>query len=296
MTGSGQPATSAAVPGPLVGAAIRSFAAGYATATVRQIAVSAGLDPALVTRSFQTKEQLFTAVAAALIQPGKALAAFADGQPERAGERLLRYFLALLADARQPGMFLELIRSAVASEEAAGLLRQVLAERVHGEIAASLGSGQPELRTALVASQLVGIAIARHVVGLVPLAAADPDELASWVAPVLRYYLGDGRADQADAPLSWYARFESLLAEAVDDGDPSLSTVARHLAVSPRTLQRQLAAHGTTWRAELDALRRRRAAQARRSGTTKAASLVHLLGYADPRSVRRSLRRWEAGE
>jgi AraC-like DNA-binding protein len=63
--------------------------------------------------------------------------------------------------------------------------------------------------------------------------------------------------------------------------------------VSPRTLQRQLAEHGTTWRAELNAARQRRAVKARRSGTVGSAALARQLAYSDPRSVRRALRRWD---
>jgi len=292
MAGPSRPGITTTIPGPLVDAAVRGFAAGYDATSVRQIAADAGLDPAVVGRSFKTKGQLFTEVAAAVIGPVEALAAVAEGPPDRAGERLLGYFRALLADEHQPGMFLGLIRSAVASEEAARLLRQFLAERIRGEIAATLHADQPELRTALAASQLVGIAITRDAIGLAPLAAADPGKLVTWVVPVLMHYLTGSEAGQADPPPSWHERFQLLLAEAIDEGRPSLGTVARRMIVSPRTLQRQLAAHGTTWRAELNALRQSRARQAARSGTAGAASLARRLGYADPRSARRALRRW----
>src|SRR6266516_2119900 len=78
---------------------------------------------------------------------------------------------------------------AVTSEHAAGLFRRFLAERVLGEIAARLDAGRPELRAALVASQLVGLAVARYAVRLAPLTAAGADELVRWAGPVLQYYL-----------------------------------------------------------------------------------------------------------
>jgi hypothetical protein len=65
------------------------------------------------------------------------------------------------------------------------------------------------------------------------------------------------------------------------------------MAVSPATLQRRLAEHGTTWRAELDAARQRQAATARRGGTVTSAGLARRLAYADPRSARCALRRWD---
>jgi len=95
------------------------------------------------------------------------------------------------------------------------------------------------------------------------------------------------------SPTNWYEHFQRLLGQVIKDGSPSLTVLARRLAVSPRTLQRQLAVHGTTWRAELDTARQRRARQDLGSGTAGMASLARRLGYADPRSARRALRRWE---
>jgi len=170
-------------------AARRFAAAGYDATSLRQVAADASVDPALVRRFFGDKEQLFTEVASALIDPERAVAAVAGGPPEAAGERLLRYFLSLLGDVSRPGPLLGVIRSAVTSEHAAGLLRRLLAEQVLREIAVSFPSGRPEFGAALAASQLVGLAVARYAVRLPPLTAADTEELVSAIAPVLQYYL-----------------------------------------------------------------------------------------------------------
>ena len=97
----------------------------------------------------------------------------------------------------------------------------------------------------------------------------------------------------APLPVTWYGHFQRLLAQSIEAGSPSLERVAQRMAVSPRTLQRHLAEHGTTWRAELTAARQHRAVQARQSGPVSAAALARRLAYADPRSVRRALRRWD---
>ena len=138
-----------------------------------------------------------------------ALAAVAGGDPEMAGERLLRYFLGLLGDVREPGALLGLIRSAMTSEHAAAVMRRFLAERVIIPAAAALGADQPGLRGALVASQLTGLAVTRYAVQLPLLTAASVADLARWVAPVLQYYLigtsfaaghpGPGQSSRADA-------------------------------------------------------------------------------------------------
>lgn len=118
----------------------------------------------------------------------------------------------------------------------------------------------------------------------VPLPTADPA-----LAEILARYAA---AFPGPQPVTWYERFQRLLDKALDAASPSLGEMARNLAMSTRTLQRRLADHGTTWRAELDAARRRRAASAGLAGGPDAAKLARQLRYADPRSARRALRRW----
>ena len=91
-------------------------------------------------------------------------------------------------------------------------------------------------------------------------------------------------------PVTWTEYFRQVLAQELEAGRPSLTAIADRMALSPRTLQRYLAERGTTWRAELDAARRRVAAQAQRNGKVGAASLTRLLGYSDPRAASRYLR------
>jgi DNA-binding SARP family transcriptional activator/AraC-like DNA-binding protein len=88
---------------------------------------------------------------------------------------------------------------------------------------------------------------------------------------------------------TWEQHFRSLLRQELEEGVPSLTAVARRMALSPRTLQRHLAERGTSWRAELDAARQGRASdlQAR-----DPASVARHLGYAHPRSARRAMQRW----
>lgn len=170
-------------------AAARFAAAGYDATSLRQVAADAGVDPALVRRFFVDKEGLFTAVKTALIDPPSAMAAVRGGSPDEAGERLLRYFLGLLGDVERPGPLLGLIRCAVTSEHAAVLMRRFLGERMVAQIAGTLRMDQPQLRAALVASQLAGIAVARYAVQLEPLTSTGTEELVRWYAPVLQHYL-----------------------------------------------------------------------------------------------------------
>ena len=118
-----------------------------------------------------------------------------------------------------------------------------------------------------------------------PMRGADPG-----LARILNRYAA---SLPAPPPVTWHGHFQRLLARSIEAGSPSLENVASQMAVSPRTLQRQLAEHGTTWRAELTAARQRRAVKARQSGTVSTAALARQLAYSDPRSLRRALRRWD---
>jgi AraC-like DNA-binding protein len=95
-------------------------------------------------------------------------------------------------------------------------------------------------------------------------------------------------------PAAFDEGFRAALAEAMRRRSPSLPAVAAQLAISTRTLQRRLAEQGTTWRAELDAARRGIIASAAETGPVTMACLARRLGYADPRSARRTLRRLAA--
>ena len=116
-----------------------------------------------------------------------------------------------------------------------------------------------------------------------PMTGADPR-----LTSILRRYAASLPPPRA---VTFLEVFRVALAEAIERSAPSLHEVAGRLTVSPRTLQRRLAEHGTTWRAELDAARRS-AASSSSARPVKMASLAHRLGYADPRSARRALRRW----
>jgi len=96
----------------------------------------------------------------------------------------------------------------------------------------------------------------------------------------------------AAAPaVEWIDLFRAMLVRGLRTGNASLGGLARQLLVSPRTLQRQLAAHGTSLRAEINLARRQLATRLLQAGASN--SMITLrLGYSDTRALRRALRRW----
>ncbi|APA95096.1 helix-turn-helix transcriptional regulator [Nocardia seriolae] len=79
---------------------------------------------------------------------------------------------------------------------------------------------------------------------------------------------------------------------ALAEGELDLGRVAQRLAIGPRTLQRRLSEVGTTWRAEVEAMRHRRAAELLRDTDLPVQSIAARVGYVDARALRRAFLRW----
>ena len=101
---------------------------GYDGATIRGIAADAGVDAALVHHFFGTKERLFAAAMRLPVLPSEllaaALAAGAQDPGQSLGEHMLRTVLGAWDVAELRATFLGLLRSAMTSEQAAGMLRE----------------------------------------------------------------------------------------------------------------------------------------------------------------------------
>ena len=174
----------------ILDAARAEFAAqGYDATSLRAVARRAGVDPALVHHYFDDKGDLFAAAQDLPVSPAAQIGALVAGPVDGLGERVVRFFLTTWDAPEGRQRIVALVRSASSHEDAARTLREFLAREVFGRVVASIGSDRPELRGSLVATQLVGLAMARYVVRMPPVADADVDELVAWVGPTVQRYL-----------------------------------------------------------------------------------------------------------
>lgn len=162
---------------------------GYDATSLRGVARAAGVDPALVTHFYGGKDGLFAAALALPVDPAALVPALLAGGPDGLGERLVRTFLEVWDGTPGQGPMLAMLRSAVSHEDSARLLRGLLSRTLLRPLAEGAGAGQPDLRAALVASQVVGLAVTRYVLRLEPVAGASADELAPLLGPTLQRYL-----------------------------------------------------------------------------------------------------------
>jgi AcrR family transcriptional regulator len=161
---------------------------GYERATIRGIAAAAGVDPALVAHFFGPKDALFREVMTLPPQVAEAIAALADGDRETIGRRFAELLVGLLENPRSRPVLLGRIRGASSHEEAAELVREGVTRDLH-RLVSALTDDEPEKRGTLVGSQVVGLAFARYVVAIEPLASLSPVELVDAIAPTFQHYL-----------------------------------------------------------------------------------------------------------
>ena len=159
---------------------------GYDRTRIRDVAADADVDPALVHYFFKSKDGLFAAVMELPVRPAEALGEVLAEGLEGLGERLLRRVLAIWDDPGNRTALLAMLRGAGARPEAALALREFLMREVIGRVAAAAGD---PLRANLVGSQVVGLIVARYVVGVEPLASLDSEEVVRLVAPNVQRYL-----------------------------------------------------------------------------------------------------------
>lgn len=186
----------------ILAAARQAFAErGYDGASIRSIAAAAGVDPALVHHYFGTKDELFAATVNFPLNPAEFVPQVLAGGAEGAGERLVRAFVSTW-DSPVGAAGVALLRSAVSSQRAARLLREFLTTQVLRRVTAMLEIDPAEapLRTALIASQISGLALMRYVLGVEPLASAPPEVVVAAVAPTIQRYLTGEVATGADGP------------------------------------------------------------------------------------------------
>jgi len=164
---------------------------GYDKTTIRGVAEEAGVDPALVVYFFGSKEDLFAASISWPFDPSRELPAVIEGGTAEAGQRLVRLFLKTWDAEQGRNTIVALLRAAMSHEGAERQLRTFLQTQILGPLVTGLGCDEPELRASLVAAQLLGLGIARHVLKLEPLASLDPDGIVELVAPSVQRSLSD---------------------------------------------------------------------------------------------------------
>lgn len=98
--------------------------------------------------------------------------------------------------------------------------------------------------------------------------------------------------DQLPKPAELVSQVREALEAELRGGNPQLESIARRLAMSPRTLQRRLRDEGLLFNDVLDAMRFRAARAYLSQRDVAGAEVAYLLGFAEQSSFNRAFRRW----
>ncbi|MEQ6900002.1 TetR family transcriptional regulator [Nocardioides sp. YIM 152588] len=162
---------------------------GFAGTSLRQIATAAGVDVRLVSHYFGSKGDLFVAAVELPFDPESTFDMLLAPGPAGLGERLAGFVLDILDSPPGRQVMTGMLRAAASEDQAAAMVRDRLVGQLLLPLASRLGTDHAELRASLMGSQIAGLVLARHIVGLPALVDADRETLAGLLGPVLAHYL-----------------------------------------------------------------------------------------------------------
>lgn len=157
---------------------------GYERATIRGIAVTAGVDKSSIIKYFGTKQALFREAVHWEIP----VAEMTSDDPAQTIDNYARSMLtAWTADPNSP--MAVLLRTAMTSDDAADILRRHITAEAVDAVANTIDAPDARLRAALMSAMLMGIATQRFILRMPDLADADVDDVLRLVAPLLQRLL-----------------------------------------------------------------------------------------------------------
>jgi AcrR family transcriptional regulator len=176
--------------GEIIEAAKQVFAEkGYDGTSLRAVARAARVDPALVHHYFDGKADLFVSAMALPFDP-REVKEHAEG-PEQPGPETVEGFLAMWDKAEgTASSFASCLAAMASSPNVADAMREFVNERVWSARPPIEGESEAmaRRRTAMISSQLMGLAFARYVLRVPPVSTASPKDIGRWAGPTLRRY------------------------------------------------------------------------------------------------------------
>ncbi|MGD9622636.1 MAG: TetR/AcrR family transcriptional regulator [Mycolicibacterium sp.] len=165
---------------------------GIDNTSIRAIASDAGVDSALVHHYFGTKSRLFAAAIHIPIDPMSIIGPIREVPVDQIG-RALPSLLLPLYDSEVGKGFIATLRSVISGSDVADLsmvrsfLQDVISVEIGHRVDDPPGSGA--VRVQFVASQLLGIVMARYILELEPFKSLPVTQIIDTVAPNLQHYL-----------------------------------------------------------------------------------------------------------
>ena len=162
---------------------------GFNGVSLRSIARRAEVDPSLVRHYFGSKQNLLTHAVQLDLDAHELAEEVLRGSPGAVGRRVVKALLAYWDNPRTAPMTLARVSGSLNSEEIAQLTRDDLIDALLVTVAEKVSPDHPKLRAALVASQLIPLALNRYLVSDPVLAACTQQDLVRIFGRTAQRYL-----------------------------------------------------------------------------------------------------------
>jgi AcrR family transcriptional regulator len=168
---------------------------GYQKATIRAIAADANIDPSMVMRYYGNKQRLFAEASDIDLR----LPTLTDLPKRRLGEILVSHFLSRWEGDPSDDALLMLLRSAVTDELVAKRLHEIFKNQLVPAVRAVLPEDrrtEAPVRAGLIATQMLGLALCRHILRIPPVVAFSSSGTVASMGPTIQRYLMTRLPDQ----------------------------------------------------------------------------------------------------
>lgn len=158
---------------------------GFERTTIRAVAAAAQVNPAMVIRYYGSKEDLFAAASRFELR----LPDLSNAPSERAGELLVAHFLSRWEDDPGGGDLAVLLRAAATHETARATMAQIFEKQLTQAVTQLCGAANARQRASLIASQMLGLAYTRYVLGFAATKALPRAMIVKAVGKTIQAYL-----------------------------------------------------------------------------------------------------------
>lgn len=173
--------------GAILAAARGVFATrGYARTTIKGVAAAAGVAPEVARRYYDNKGDLFAAAMRLPADPSTAVPALLAPGLEGLGDRLVRFTLEALDDPEVRADVLGMVKAGGNAYSATRSFQEFIESGIVDRVVTVVGVPDARMRVALISSYLLGVATARYVLRIEPLASASDEHVVRMVGPTLQ--------------------------------------------------------------------------------------------------------------
>ena len=166
---------------------------GYADASMRAIAADAGVDVALLSYHFASKQGLFAAAMQLPVRPGDLIEEALDAPVEQRPARILRTVLRAWDDPAIGPVLVQTVLATATDQDGTSGFVEFLDKELLGRVKNRLSGRDAEARATGVLMTIAGLLMTRYVLKVPTMADASPEDIVRIAAPSIAVHLRGAR-------------------------------------------------------------------------------------------------------